>query len=509
LNGIFAFNSLSDALQGRFNIYTEGAVIPIAFARYTNVESYFQDDWKASRRLTLNLGLRWAYLQPVFLALNNGTNFVPEFYDPARAPVVSPANGQIVSAPGTYDPYNGLALAGSGFPDYARSRIPAAVLNNPATQGLFRDQPQGFVHTDWGTWSPRLGMAYDLTGKQRTVLRAGFGVTYERIRTTAANSMATNPPFVANVQVRSGQVSNPPGGATPLLPVAINRSMDPNLKNINQLPEGAIQANPGVNPNALRPFRGYTDILRLSNGGVYNYNSFQAQLQRRFGGEGFLRIAYTWSKNLTDDYDFQYVPMDSYNIGRDYGPAPLNRPHVLVVSYSYPLPFWRTGSEWYKRAFGGWSVTGITNYQSGWPLNAFVNSDVAGIGSTPTAYVVVDGNTGGGFVQRADVVGDPYANTNRIQAINPAAFAVPPNGRYGNAGAYAFRGPRISNWDVTAAKDFRLTERFTLNFRAEMFNAFNHLSYTGVNMQVGSATFGRVNGAMDPRTFEFALRLRF
>jgi hypothetical protein len=224
---------------------------------------------------------------------------------------------------------------------------------------------------------------------------------------------------------------------------------------------------------------------------------------------GNLRISYTWSKNLTDDYDAFYIPMDSYQIGRDYGPAPFNKPHVLVVSYSYPLPFWQTGSEWYKRAFGGWSVTGITTYTSGWPLNVYVGQDIAGIGSTPATAITIDGSGAGGFVQRADVIGDPYANTTRIQALNPAAFAIPTAGRYGNAGAFAFRGPRVSNWDITAAKDFRMTERLILNFRAEMFNIFNHLSYTGVNTQVGTATFGKVTGAMDPRTFEFALRMRF
>jgi hypothetical protein len=546
LNGTFFFQSLSDALQGRFFTYTEGAVIPEAWGRYSNVEPFVQDDWKVNKRLTVNLGLRWAYLQPVFLALRNGANFVPEFYNPAKAPAISPATGQIVSAPGTYSAYNGLALAGSSFPDIAKTRIPAAIQNDPAVQALFKNQPQGYINTDHNTWSPRLGFAYDLTGRQSTVLRGGFGVNYERIRTTAANSTSANPPFVSNVQIRNGLVSNPSGGTTPQLPISIPRAMnrdlkDPRitnwtlgvqqmlrsdfvldvyyagargsnmtyLKNINQLPEGTIQANPTVNPNALRPYKGYTDISWLTNGGVYNYHSLQAQLQKRMKAGGNLRISYTWSKNLTDDYDAFYIPMDSYQIGRDYGPAPFNKPHVLVVSYSYPLPFWQTGSEWYKRAFGGWSVTGITTYTSGWPLNVYVGQDIAGIGSTPATAITIDGSGAGGFVQRADVIGDPYANTTRIQALNPAAFAIPTAGRYGNAGAFAFRGPRVSNWDITAAKDFRMTERLILNFRAEMFNIFNHLSYTGVNTQVGTATFGKVTGAMDPRTFEFALRMRF
>jgi hypothetical protein len=546
LNGTFFFQSIADALRGNFFTYTEGAVIPQAWARYTNVEPYVQDDWKVNQRLTLNLGVRWSYAPPVYLALYNGTNFVPEFFDPAKAPVISPVNGQITSAPGTYSPYNGLALPGSSFPERANALVPESIRTDPAVLALFRDQPKGFVNTDSNNFSPRLGFAYDLTGAQTTVLRGGFGIIYERIRTTAANGTSTNPPFVSNVQVRNGKVSNPPGGTSPRLPTSVSRSMDRDLqnpqvmnwtlgvqhslgastiidvyyagshgkdltysKNINQLPEGTIQANPTINPNALRPYKGYTDIGWLTNGGVWNYHSLQAQFQKRMQGDGNFRVSYTWSKNLTDDYDAFYTPMDSYRIGRDYGPAQFNRPHVLVVSYNYPLPFWRNQDQWYKKAFGGWSLTGITQYTSGWPLNAYVGQDIAGIGSNPGTSVQIDGGAAGGFNQRADLVGDAYANTNRIQFLNPAAFAIPTPGRYGNAGPFAFRGPRISNWDITAAKDFRMTERLNLNFRAEMFNVFNHLSYVRVNTQVGTGTFGRVTGATDPRTFEFAMRLSF
>jgi hypothetical protein len=142
---------------------------------------------------------------------------------------------------------------------------------------------------------------------------------------------------------------------------------------------------------------------------------------------------------------------------------------------------------------------------------------VAGTGTNPGASITVDGANPGGNVQRPDLVGDPYANTNRIQWLNPTAFAVPPPlaagsifaGRFGTAGPFAFKGPPINNWDITASKNFRFSENTNLEFRAECFNFPNHLSYVSVNTAVGTANFGQVNGATDPRTFEFALRFSF
>ena len=231
INGTFNFTSIANAQAGNFNTYTEGNVITQAWARFTNVEPYFQDDWKVSKRLTLNLGIRWAYIQPVFLALYNGTNFVPALFDRSKAGVVSPSTGFITSAPGTYDPYNGLALPGSSFPQHAQGLIPDSILKNPAVLALFKNQPQGFTNTDNGTWSPRFAFAYDVTGKQSTVLRGGFGETYERIRTTAANAMTSNIPFSTALTLRSGNASNPAGASAPNAPVTIGRALDVNLKN--------------------------------------------------------------------------------------------------------------------------------------------------------------------------------------------------------------------------------------------------------------------------------------
>ncbi len=126
INGTFVFspagrpgstnNALADALLGLYNTYTEGAVVTNAWPRYWNVEPYFQDDWKVNQRLTLNLGVRYSYIQPVYLALANGSTFLTEFYDPLRAPVIAPGNGAITSEPGSYDQYQWSCAAGRWLP---------------------------------------------------------------------------------------------------------------------------------------------------------------------------------------------------------------------------------------------------------------------------------------------------------------------------------------------------------------------------------------------------------
>ncbi|MGE0404815.1 MAG: carboxypeptidase regulatory-like domain-containing protein [Candidatus Korobacteraceae bacterium] len=554
-NGTFAFNTaasnstgnpLRDALLGRFFTYTERQAVPQAWHRYWNIEPYFHDDWRVSQRLTLNAGVRWAYIEPSYLDLGNGSNFMPERFNPARAPVINNA-GAITSAPGTYDPYNGLVLTGDGFPDRAQSRLPSSVLNNPAILALFDDSlPKGYANTNWGNFAPRFGFAYDVTGRQTTVVRGGFGLTFERIRPNVINGTTNNPPFGATVEVRNGNVDNPGGGTLSNPVPSIAQSIDPDLKpprimnwtlavqqsfwdggvfeigyggsrgdqmtyapNINQLPMGTLQANPGVNANALRPYRGYADIQRMANGAEYSYHSLQTQFQKRLQGGGNMRVSYTWSKNLTNAHDAFYQPTDSYNLNRDRGLAYFNKPHVLTVSYNYPLPFWTSGSEWYKVAFGGWSLTGITQYSSGWPLNITIPNDRAGVGGNFGSNTNIEGNAFGGVGQRPNLVGDPYSGTSRIQHLNPAAFANPTLGTYGNLMKHSIKGPRINNWDITLGKNFRLREGINLDFRAEAFNFPNHLSYTAVQTVFGQANFGQVTGATDPRTFEFALRLTF
>jgi hypothetical protein len=266
------------------------------------------------------------------------------------------------------------------------------------------------------------------------------------------------------------------------------RFLDIHPENRNPQTANSAKAN-----EFLRPYAGYQDITIRSHFGTAYYNSMQVQFKKQMAGGGLVNVAYTWSKARTDANAYNYTPMDSYNLRGDWGPSSYNRDHILVVSYVYPLPFWKTGREWYKVALGNWQVSGVTTLQTGLPFNVTIPTDTAGTGA---------GN------QRPNVVGD-WQGPTRTQYLNPAAFATPAAGTFGSLGAFAIHYPFFNNWDVSVQKEFRVTDRFRSAFRAEFFNFPNHLSYTGISSSFTSSTFGQITGATDPRTMEFALRLSF
>ncbi|MEO7142891.1 MAG: carboxypeptidase regulatory-like domain-containing protein, partial [Bryobacteraceae bacterium] len=149
INGTFNFapghanstgNAMADAVLGNFQSYTEAGSFRQGWYRFWQVEPYVQDDWKVSARLSLNLGFRYQYMQPQYSALQNTTSFLPQYYNRSKAVNVLPSTGAIV--PGSGDPYNGLVLGGSGFPQAAISRIPG-VTTDPAVLALFHNLPQG------------------------------------------------------------------------------------------------------------------------------------------------------------------------------------------------------------------------------------------------------------------------------------------------------------------------------------------------------------------------------
>src|SRR5262249_16979482 len=184
-------NVIADVLLGNFQSYSETEADTFYYSRYSTYEIYAQDKWKATRKLTLDFGVRYSILPWAINAQGNIASFFPRFYDPAKAPQVSRSNGAIT--PGTGDPYNGIAILGSGFPDFAKGRLPQA--NDPSLQSLFRGIPAGGSDTNRNNWAPRVGFAYDVFGDGKLAVRGGFGVFYDRLGSNVS-PYSQIPPFI-------------------------------------------------------------------------------------------------------------------------------------------------------------------------------------------------------------------------------------------------------------------------------------------------------------------------
>ena len=264
--------------------------------------------------------------------------------------------------------------------------------------------------------------------------------------------------------------------------------------------------------NAVRPFKGYTNINFTDFGANSNYHALQARLSRRFANNLTMNANYTWSKAISE------VDVDSTAIGyyldraRERGPAGFDRRQVFTLDYVYQLP--NVGTKWMNNAVGrtvfdGWQVSGITRFWSGTPLTITSNGD-AGTLNAATGV-------------RADYVsGDFYpAKKSREEYFNPLVFARPLNGSLGTTGKGILYGPGINNWDISLFKNTKITERVTTQFRFETFNTFNHTQWAGINTGISGAnpgsqvtaatrgTSGQVNATRDPRNIQFGFKIYF
>ncbi len=491
---------------------------------------YVQDDWKISRNLTLNIGLRYEYATPQYEAANRIANF-----------------------------------------------IPATNTLQSAKDGSMYDRSQ--VQPDRNNFAPRFGLAWSVLPK--TVIRSGYGISYIHFnRMGGENLLAYNLPFVLNpiVDQRSPFSASGPGlpACTSLdqAPLSCFRTTDngyPNnflsLSNINQaavrtnyipgnIPTGYTQSwhfsvqrelgkdfvldlgyvgTRGVNlmilgdynqarPNgptenlslqARRPIQTFGFIQAAFGGGFLNYHAFQAKLEKRFSRGLYLLNSFTWSKAIdnasghleTGNGDNSRV--NYRDLRNEKGLGGYDQPFNNVTTILYELPFGhgrKYGSSWNKAtdlALGGWRLTGINFAQSGTTVNLTYN---------PSSTFQVSGAPN----YRPNIIGDPVtpaASRTENNWLNPATVIIPTDRAqpFGNAGRNIVRGPRVDTMNIGAHKDFALTERFHLEFRTEAFNLLNKTNFDSPNSNRSSGGFGTITSTNNnpARQIQFALRLAF
>lgn len=506
-NGTFAFNgsatgdALADLLLGRAYSYSETSDHKSGSAIFTDVGLYAQDQFRATPRLSITMGLRWEYFQPERDYGGLSTYFDPKRFDPAHASQVLP-NGEIV--PGTQNFGNGMVVSCD-----KSSPFGCAITN--AVHDVF---------------DPRIGFSYQLTNDNKTVLRGGYGMFHDRWAQYISGTR-NNYPINQNISIYNTLFSNPAQGTRRIFPGGVTSENSPwrvpslqkwSLDVQRQLPGDLVLqvgyvgskgshlirtidqnqplaniaiANGSVSPNALRPYPGFAAITSYQTTANSVYHSLQASGVRRFSGGFSVQASYTWSKSI-DDATSPFDIYSPYSLIR--GLSGFDRRHIFIASYIWEIPIGKSLAGWEKKLLAGWQISGISSFQRGNPFSVGISPDRAGTG-------------GGG--QRADLVAPVTLPKQLGQWFSTASFALPSLGKFGTGGRDIIVSPGVNDWDVSFSKRTEIRERMSLQFRAEFFNVFNHTQWSGVGATFGSATFGQITSARDPRIGQLGLRLLF
>jgi hypothetical protein len=280
--------------------------------------------------------------------------------------------------------------------------------------------------------------------------------------------------------------------------------------NINAPEPGVVGANPGNRVNAVRPYLGYGSISYRESSGSSVYHSMQVSFNRRMSGKLTVGVAYTWGKSIDDGSSERAdgdLPPNQRNIRAERAPSDFDRTQIFTSNFIGHLPRLARGAlaqPVLRSALDGWQLSGITRMWSGQPMDVTMSYDVAGIGGTQN--------------QRPDVIADARGPRTTEAWFNREAFARPANGTFGNLGRNALRGPGVNKWDLALFKNFRVREGKNLQFRGELFNAFNHPSFTSVGRTLNTtatgvnplaSNFAVVTDTRDARVVQFALKLTF
>jgi outer membrane receptor protein involved in Fe transport len=509
-----------------------------AYLRQSAWAGFIQDDWKATRNLTVNLGLRYEYTSPFVDKFDRLSNVsfkgIPTLNDVVRQNLIGKVPVPIV-------------LAGRG------------------------GTPRGLTAPDRNNWAPRLGLAWRPAGSNRWVVRAGAGIFYGAQDGEHYGRTSINLPFVQS-DIQSGDafiplirgigfLDAPQIGGTPLRQVFVG--IDENLRTPysqqwsfsiqRQLSQtmaveaayvGSVShkldtrnayndAIPG--PGALDARR-FHQVLVLPDVSVLpagllpapvvgrevfagtienqvnrvsaNYHGLQTKIEQRLRRGMSFAVSYTWAKAISDGNSYRRqgfqgeLAQDFLNVS-ERALTGFDLRHRFVANFLYQIPLCAgpgaCGSALLHRLLGGWQVNGILQAQAGFPLTVLMANATANNGRSTRANVVAGVS--------------PYLNSSErspARWFNGNAFSPPAPFTLGNSGVNAMIGPGLWSLDSSLFKNTALREGVKLQFRAEFFNTLNHPNLARPNSLLGSPQFGTVTGqSIPPRQIQFALKLLF
>ena len=475
---------------------------------------YFQDSWRVSPKLTLNLGLRYELRRP----WRDKRGFLTNLEYDCASQTTSPV-------PDCYDP--AVAISDPVFPSTGRYA---------ADQPLFRWSKNG--------WQPRLGVSYRLM--PNTVIRAGGGIYGNDLPGGMAYTLGGpfNPRanaerrfFLSSSSEPNLSLSDPFGPTTPrTLPPTVQGIKDPlpqwyvpnwglsvqHRLGQNSLLEVGYQGSRSVHevqvisendatpgPGDLQPRRPFPSLQEyrfLRANGDRNYHALEVKFEKRPGPKGLSTLlAYTWAKSLDTIGGRIFVRADEGFISRNVtnrdnrGRGEANIPGRLAGMVGYDLPFGTIGAgNVLRNIIGGWSFYGILTLQKGQWAEPRMSGDFAGAGSR--------------FSQRPQFSGDPNLPPDQRRPerwFNPDVFSIPPEFQYGNAGRGTLEGPGTINFDLSVIRSFRTSENSRLEFRFDAFNLTNHTNFGLADGRFPSPLFGVSSNALEARDLQFGLKFHF
>ncbi|MGA2329146.1 MAG: carboxypeptidase regulatory-like domain-containing protein [Bryobacteraceae bacterium] len=477
---------------------------------------FFNDDWKVSRRLSITIGLRYEYFGPMTDSNNRASNLI----------------------------------WGAGS-TYAERMASARV-----------DLMSPLYRADKTNFAPRFGFAWDPSGSGRMSIRGGYGLAYDHIYSLKAGGYGSNPPLIGSATLGSqygttfgytlGDLTKPNYGY-PVDPglllglddrngikgarvsvSAINPSLStPYVHNWffgiqRELPGRMVAeinytgtaghhlldtyaANRYAGDmldnvfNGFNPSFGNIRVVEAATNSIYHGASLRVRREFR---QGFLfQGAYTIGKTIgeIDDGSISNNFQDANNHRIDRSAASFDVPQQVSLAGVWSLPFLKGGQHWTSRVFGGWQLSGTAILQKGMPFN------ITNGASWPKGDYNADNTT----LDRPDApaASVPRAGWSRsdyLTGLFPAStFPAPVRGTNGNLGRNVFRGPGFAQTDLSLAKNFKIREKLSSQFRFDAFNAFNRVNLNNPVSDLNNSNFGRSTGADTPRVFQARIRLEF
>ncbi|HLJ16410.1 MAG TPA: TonB-dependent receptor [Bryobacteraceae bacterium] len=489
------------------------------FRFYTN-NFYAQDDWKVTRELTLNYGLRYEYVTP---------------------PVAEELNHVF------------------GF-DFKTGQQLFPVL------GQIRDS---IIKPDHLDFAPRLGLAYNPSWASSFVIRAGVGIYFDQTQMNEVQFTTNSPPTFFQQNLNYTGQGLPPAqfgvNALPVTPVppittsyqtplgtnvfaeeidgrkpreymwnmSIQKSIGADwLAEIAYMGSSSVRLSKRYNTDApvvpgvlysvvpnSEPYPNLGGMLYSSQSGKGHFDALNLKLERRFNSGFSLLLAYSWSHSIDNDSggSFGSPNLNPANFQLDKGSSDFDIRQRLAGSVLYELPFGKgkkflgDAGSFINQLVGGWHLNVIPSFQSG------VNRDVTAPNLSTISYVTMRAeatgiNSGSSFTLNGATItpGQGFGSNNTsLYWFNPKAFAQTPPLQFGTSGRDILSAPGFVNWDISMFKYFRIRENMTLEFRGEFFDAFNNVRFDPPNLDSSSPFFGEILAAESPRIIQLVLRLQF